>query len=132
MRAPGCSQLKHKKSGVGSYTEEVLEWFECPHASGHLGCKVSCQGVPNRPASPLLSQGQPNGGETCIVNDVRWTRGGRRGRGPHSNNVLDFIIKRSVARQDPRRSYKIVYYAGCKPKNKNGSEASNQLFSHPW
>ena len=33
--------------------------------------------------------------------DTRWTLGGR---GPHSNNVLDFIIECSVARQDPRHS----------------------------
>ena len=30
------------------------------------------------------------------------------GRGPHSSDILDFIIEFSVARQDPRHSYKIV------------------------
>ena len=51
--AHGRSQLKHQKLGVGVYTEEVLEWFNCPHASAHPGCEVSCQDVPNQPASRL-------------------------------------------------------------------------------
>ena len=38
------------------------------------------------------------------VNEVRWTQGGhRRGRGPHSINILDSTIKQFIARQDPRR-----------------------------
>ena len=44
-------------------------------------------------------RGRP--GNTYHVNDVWWTRGGRRGgRGPRSNNVLNFIIERSNDSQD--------------------------------
>ena len=51
--AHGCSQLNQQKLEVGGYTEEVLEWFDCPHANAHLRCEVSCQGVLNQPASWL-------------------------------------------------------------------------------
>ena len=37
-----CLQLKHQKLGVGGYTEGVLKWFDCPRASAHPGCEVSC------------------------------------------------------------------------------------------
>ena len=50
----GHSQLKHQKLRVGSYTEEVLEWFDYPRASTNPGYEVSCQGVPNRPAMAAL------------------------------------------------------------------------------
>ena len=43
-------------------------------------------------------------GNTYHTNDVRWTWGGCRGRGvpcSHSNNILVFIIKHSIARQTP-------------------------------
>ena len=66
--AHGRSRLKHQKWGVGGYTEEVLGWFNYPCA-----CNVSSQGVPNRlhrrfaRASPVLRQGQPDGGESCIM-----------------------------------------------------------------
>ena len=43
--AHGCSQLKCR---VGCYTEKVLKWFNYPRARAHLGCKVSCQGIPHR------------------------------------------------------------------------------------
>ena len=43
-------------------------------------------------------------GNTYHVNDDWWTRGGRRQRGPHSNNVLDSSIKHSNDSQDSRRS----------------------------
>ena len=33
--------------------EEVLKWFNYPHAKAHPRCKVSCQGVLNRLASLL-------------------------------------------------------------------------------
>ena len=49
-------------------------------------------------------------GNTYHVNDVWWTRGGRRGgRGTHSNNVLEFIIECSNDSQDPRRSRDCQY-----------------------
>ena len=48
-------QLKRQKLRVGGYTEEVLEWFDYPRVSSRPGCEVSCQGVPNRPASSLHS-----------------------------------------------------------------------------
>ena len=49
---------------------------------------------------------------TYHVNDVRWTQGGRRGGGVRiRNNVLDFIIERFTARQDPRRSQDHEYSA---------------------
>ena len=38
-------------------------------------------------------RGRPE--NTYHANDVWWAQGGHRGRGPHSNNVLDFIIKHS-------------------------------------
>ena len=51
---PFCTFVpKNKKLGVGGYTEEVLEWFNYSRASAHPGCEVSCQGVPNQPASSL-------------------------------------------------------------------------------
>jgi len=40
-------------------------------------------------------RGRP--GNTYHMNDVWWTYGGR---GPHSNNTLDFIIERSNDSQD--------------------------------
>ena len=43
-----------KLRGCG-YTEEVLKWFNYPHARAHPGCEVSCQGVPNQLASFLHS-----------------------------------------------------------------------------
>ena len=43
-----------------------------------------------------------------ITYDVKWTQGWG-GCGPHSNNMLDFIIKCSVARQDPRHSQDYEY-----------------------
>ena len=30
---------------VGGYTENVLKWFDYPHARAHPGCKVSCHGT---------------------------------------------------------------------------------------
>ena len=39
-------------------------------------------------------------GNTYHVNDVRWARGEHKG-GWDLNNILDFIIEHSVARQDP-------------------------------
>ena len=33
--------------------EEVLEWFNHPHASAHPRCAVTYQGLPNRPALSL-------------------------------------------------------------------------------
>ena len=54
-------------------------------------------------------------GNSYHVNDVRWTRDGHRGgRGRtriHENNVLDFIIEHSTARQDPRCSQDHKYSA---------------------
>ena len=52
-KCPWALQLKHQKLGVGGYTEEVVEWFNYPRTSAHLGCEVSCQGVPTQPASSL-------------------------------------------------------------------------------
>ena len=46
-------QLKILYEALHSYTKEVLEWSKYLHASAHPWCKVSCQGVPNRPASSL-------------------------------------------------------------------------------
>ena len=48
--AHGHSQLKRQNLRVSSCTEEVLKWFNY-----QTGCKVSCQGVPNRLASSLRS-----------------------------------------------------------------------------
>ena len=45
--AHGYSQLKRQKLRVGGYTEE-LKWFNYPCTRARPGCKVSCQGVPNR------------------------------------------------------------------------------------
>ena len=55
-------------------------------------------------------------GNTYHVNEIRWTQGGRRGGGVRSHEityymVLDFIIERSIARQDPRRSQDHEYSA---------------------
>ena len=33
------------------------------------------------------------------MNDIRWMRGGRREEGSTFNNILDFIIERSITRQ---------------------------------
>ena len=62
--AHGRSQLKHQKLGFGCYTEEVLEWFDYPRASTHFGWKVSCLGLPNRPASSLH---HASSRRSCIV-----------------------------------------------------------------
>lgn len=43
----------HQESGVGTLTEEVLECFNIPCASGHFGTKVTCKELPNQPASSL-------------------------------------------------------------------------------
>ena len=69
----GNLQLKHQTLRVAGCIEEVCDWFNYPHASTHPRCKVTCPGVPNRPAL-LLHQGQPDGGESCIVLESRPTR----------------------------------------------------------
>lgn len=46
-------QLKHQNLGVGSCTEEVLQWLNYPCASAHYESIISCQGMPNQPASSL-------------------------------------------------------------------------------
>ena len=51
--AHGGLQLKCQKLGVASYLEELLKWFNFPHTKAHPGCEVSCQGIPNLPASSL-------------------------------------------------------------------------------
>ena len=48
-KCPWVLEAQAPKIGVGGYTKEVLEWFNCPHASAHPGSKVSCQGVLNWP-----------------------------------------------------------------------------------
>ena len=75
--AHGRSQLKPQTLGVGGYTEEVLEWFDCPHTSAHPGCKVSCRGVLNRPASWLclcFNEASPMVEKAMIVLESRPTR----------------------------------------------------------
>ena len=39
--AHGHSQLKCQNLRVGMYMENVLKWFNYPHARAHLGCEVS-------------------------------------------------------------------------------------------
>ena len=41
----GRSQLKCQKLRVGSYTEEVLKWFNYSRTRVHPRCKVSCHGI---------------------------------------------------------------------------------------
>ena len=43
-------------------------------------------------------------------------RGGRRGRGPYSNNVLDFMNKRSNSSQDTRCSQDRQYSTSGLPR----------------
>ena len=43
VSAHGCSQLKRQNLRVGGYTENVLKWFNYPHARAHPGCEVSCR-----------------------------------------------------------------------------------------
>jgi len=45
--AHGRSQLKYQKLRVGGYMEEVLKWFNYPHARAHPRCGVRCQGIPH-------------------------------------------------------------------------------------
>ena len=71
------SQLKQQKLRVGSCTEEVLEWFNYSHASAHPGCEVSCQGIPNRPASSLCScfvEASPTMEKAVVALESRPTR----------------------------------------------------------
>ena len=69
-----CSQLKHQNLGVGSCTEEVLEWFNYNScASAHLNPKLAARGHRidlHRHFAPILSnkasQAVENG---CIVQE---------------------------------------------------------------
>ena len=66
----GHLDLKHQKLRVDDCTEEVLGWFNYPHPSADLGCEVSCQSVPNQPASlfhPYLVEASPTVEKAIIV-----------------------------------------------------------------
>ena len=64
-------RYRSQKLRVGICTEEVLEWFNCPHARAHPAwMRVSYQGGTKLTciiASPVLHRGQPDGGESYIV-----------------------------------------------------------------
>ena len=62
-------------------------------------------GQVRRGAKSSEEQGRPE--NTYHVNDIKWMLGGR---GPHINNILDFIIGCSVTRQDLRRSQDCEYH----------------------
>ena len=69
------SQLKHQKLRVGSCIEEVLKWFNYPRARVHPGCKVSCQGVPNRLALLLclcFVEASLTGEKAVLCYKVNW------------------------------------------------------------
>ena len=74
--AHGHSQLKRQNLRVAGYTENVLKWFNYPHARAHPGCKVSCHGTKLTciVGSSMIRRGQPDSGEGCIVLQSRPTR----------------------------------------------------------
>ena len=67
--AHGHSQLKHQHLRVDGYTENLLKWFNYPHARAHLGREVSCYGTKWTciVSSSVIRRGQPDSGESCIV-----------------------------------------------------------------
>ena len=67
-----CSQLKRQNLSVGSYTENVLKWFNYPLARAHP-CKVSCHGTCIVSLS-VIHRGQPDSGESCIMLQSRYIK----------------------------------------------------------
>ena len=67
--AHGCSQLKRQTLRVGSYMENLLKWLNYPHARVHPGSEVSCHGTKWTCiiGSSVISRGEPDNGENCIV-----------------------------------------------------------------
>ena len=63
-----CSSCKRQNLGVGGWRRR---WFNYPHASAHLACEVSCQGLPNRPASSLrlVKRGYLGAEKSCKKTD---------------------------------------------------------------
>ena len=56
--------------------ENMLNWFNYPHARAHPGCKVSCHGTESTciVSSSMIRRGQPDSGKSCIVLQSRPTR----------------------------------------------------------
>ena len=77
--AYGHSQLQHQHLRVGGYTENLLKWFNYPHARAHLGREVNCYGTKwtcivsssvirrGIVSSSVIRRGQPDSGESCIM-----------------------------------------------------------------
>ena len=49
---------------VGGYTENLLKWFNYPHAKAHPECACHETGIVG---SSVIRRGHPDSGESCIV-----------------------------------------------------------------
>ena len=111
------SQLKHQNSRVGSCTEEVLEWFNNPHASAHHGCKVSCQGteLTSIIASPVLRWGQSDSGESCVVLENGLTLSLIAKLPQHSSFAVhaNFVLQATNAANEAMDGCVWTFAAGC-------------------
>ena len=52
---------------VGSYTEEMLEWFDYSREVHTPNAKLVCIKLTCIIASPVFRRGQPDAGESCIM-----------------------------------------------------------------
>ena len=93
------------------YIQKIVRAGGCSaasfQASPFFGLQVSFSIIHGSGRAQI--RGRP--GNTYHVNDVRWMRGGRRGEGPHSNNILDFTIEHSNDSQDSWSSQDRQYSA---------------------
>ena len=65
----GCSQLKCQKLRVGSFTEEVHKWFNCPVQGPISNAKLASRRyrIDLHHRFALACRGQSDSGESCIV-----------------------------------------------------------------
>ena len=83
------TSIKNRGSAVAQ--EKVFARFNCPCASVHPGCEVSCS--MGFIVSPVLCRGQPDGGESFIVLESSFASL------PSSRNVRCFSMRISYCKQ---------------------------------
>ena len=70
----GACSSSIKTRGVGGCIEELLDWFDYPHASAHPVYEVNCYWLSKQHHFIFFAKlGQPSCGESCIVLENRRT-----------------------------------------------------------